>query len=107
MCLVKRRSGLPSSEIRVKVRFVDFDDPTQPATWTPGKGLMVCAIKETSSVTHFFSTLFEGHLQKARLSTAIIYADASNGAIIEEAQEDGFTGPGDWSFCDPTKPAPG
>ena len=40
MCMVKRRSGLDQSELRVMVRVVDLDNPANPATYANGKGLM-------------------------------------------------------------------
>lgn len=107
MCMVKRRSGLDQSEVRVMVRTVDLDNPGAAATFDNGKGLMVCAMRKASSTTHFFSSLFANSFQLSRLTTVVLAIDPAVTAV-GGGQEVPFAGKaGGWSFCDPTQPAPG
>jgi len=106
MCMVKRRSGLDQSELRVMVRVVDLDNPANPATYANGKGLMVCAMRKASSATHFFSSLFATSYQVSRLTTVILSIDP-NVTFVGGGSETPFpTKAGGWSFCDPTRPVP-
>jgi len=106
MCMAKRRSGLDQSEVRVMVRMVDLDNPSLPATYTNGKGMMVCAMRKASSTTHFFSSLFTNSFQVARLTTVILAIDPAVTVVLGGA-ETPFPGKaGGWSFCDPTTAPP-
>lgn len=106
MCMVKRRSGLEASEIRVKVRTVDLDDDAALGSYDNGKGLMVCAMRQASSTTHFFSSLFTDSFQVARLTTVILAIDPAV-TTVGGGQETPFPNKaGGWGFCDPAQPAP-
>ena len=106
MCMVKRRSGLDPREIRVMVRLVDLDTPSAPATYDNGKGLMVCAMRQASSTTHFFSSVLADSFQVSRLTTVILAIDPKV-TKVGGGQETPFAGKaGGWSFCDPTVPVP-
>jgi hypothetical protein len=101
MCLVKARSGLDGSDLRVMVRLVNLGPVGQPATYEVGQGLMVCAMRTPQSVTHFFSSLFAGKTQKSRLSTVIL---RTSGTLVT-ASEDHLPDL-DWTFCDPNVNVP-
>ena len=106
MCMVKRRSGLDPSEIRVMVRSVDLDHPAAAGSFDNGMGLMVCAMRKASSTTHFFSSLFSDSFQVARLTTVVLAIDPAV-TVVGGGKETAFpTKAGGWSFCDPTQPAP-
>ncbi|HNI35810.1 MAG TPA: pilus assembly protein [Microthrixaceae bacterium] len=105
MCMVKRRSGLAPSEVRVMVRFVDFNNSASAGTYATGRGLMVCAMRKANSTTHFFSSLFSTSYQVSRLSTVIV--SIPPGGSMTGGQETPFAGRvGGWSFCDPAQAPP-
>lgn len=106
MCMVKRRSGLDQSEVRVKVRIVDLDTPAAPATFTNGRGLMVCAMRKASSTTHFFSSLFTNTYQSARLTAIVISINPAVTTVAGGEETPFATNANGWTFCDPTRPAP-
>ena len=68
--------------------------------------LMVCAIREPSSVTHFFASAFTGKLQKVRLTTVILNASTDIPLPVGGAERTFSGNASDWSFCDPSQPAP-
>lgn len=106
MCMAKHRSGLDPAEVRVMVRTVDLDDATGPGGYATGKGLMVCAMRAASSVTHFFSGVLDGGVQRSRLTSVILGADAS-APTVGGGHETPLPGADrGWSFCDPATPAP-
>ena len=107
MCMVKLRSGLPASEIRVQVRLVKLSDPSLPGTYAAGDAIMVCAMRRASSSTRFFSSIINNKLQKARLTTAIISVSTTNPSAIANASETSIDGnAASWNFCDPMVAAP-
>lgn len=103
MCMTKYRSELPHEPTRVKLIFVNLENPAVPGNYEAGAGLMVCAMHPARSTTKFFSALLDGKAQKARL-TNIIIGESLPG--LEEAEETPLPGQ-DWSWCDPTLDPPG
>lgn len=100
MCMVKDRSDLPDADrdIRVSVRLVDFGDLGAMATFGVGKGVMVCAMRNTRSVTSFFTGLLDGRVQRYRLTNVIIAVDTAN--PLSTGEETPLPGE-NWNWCDP------
>ena len=105
MCMVKRRSGLDPVGTRVRVRFVDLDDPAARGRYRNGQGVMVCAMQRVPSVTGFVSSLVGARFQRARLTTVVLSVDP---AVITMGggAERALPQSGGWGFCDPRQPSP-
>jgi hypothetical protein len=99
MCMAKRNSGVPEANIRVMVRFVDFNNVSNPATHTVGNGLMVCTMTKMTSTTGFWAPLLNNRVLKMRMETPITYVGLTP---IVGGSETAFSGQS-WSFCDPTQ----
>ena len=106
MCMVKLRSGLDASDLRVKVRLIDLTNPSASGPYAAGTGLMVCAMRTPESTTHFFTGMLAGHTQKTRLTNIILTVGvAPDAGDVVEAEEDHLPG-ATWDFCDPNQPVP-
>lgn len=104
MCMVKWRSDLPASEIRVKVSLVAVNPAASPpAAFRRGGALMVCAMRSARSTTGFYGFVLDGTVQRARL-TSVVVNDAAPGGV-SALEETPFAGQS-WAFCDQTRPAP-
>lgn len=101
MCMAKTRSDLPSSEMRVRVEFVNIESPATPGTYAPGSGLMVCIMRQAHSVSGLFSFTLDNTYQTAKLVGLIQNASAPG---LTELAETPFAGQS-WNFCDPTAAA--
>jgi hypothetical protein len=96
MCMAKTRTQLPASEIRSKVIFYDIGNPAASVPYGPGAGIMVCTMRMGRSVTGFFSFTIDNTVQRAKLGTVIIKADAPGMSALQESPLPGQS----WSFCD-------
>ena len=102
LCLAKYRSELPHEPMRLKLLFVDLDNPGSASSYDVGQGLMVCAMRPARSATKFYAPLFDGKVQQTRLTSVII---ATSTEPLQETEEAPIVGQ-DWSWCDPTKDPP-
>lgn len=101
LCLVRRRADFDSTDLRVKVRFVETLDSTTTG-YNTKDSVMVCAMRKGSSVTGMFGPLLNNVAQKARLEMMLLATDPDGLLEFEEPPLPGH----DWSFCDPNNPAP-
>lgn len=100
-CLVKRRADFDSTDLRVKIRFVETTDPTTTGYDTTDS-VMVCAMRKGRSLTGFFGPFLNSSAQKSRLTMMALTTDPDGLVEFEEPALGGH----DWSFCDPSQPSP-
>lgn len=101
-CMLKRRTELDQTRIRVKFRVISEANPASGAAWAPGELLLVCAMSQATSTTRFFAPALDGRVQVSRM-TAMIERPATGGfGDMEETPLAGQT----WSWCDATAPPP-
>jgi Flp pilus assembly protein TadG len=106
ICLVKERTGLGNSRVRVALRFEHVAGNTATAeTYATTRSLKICTMVRVNSLTGFYGAILnnrivqtEVQMKKEQMTTAL--TPTPKGALTEfhEAPLSG-----DWSFCDRTR----
>lgn len=106
MCLTKSRSDMPSSSLKVAIRFDPVNSGLSASNAYPagtgaapsgpvGNGIIVCAITPMSSRTGFFTPIMGGKYVRSKVVMRIERAAGSSQSPTQEADPSGEN----WAWC--------
>lgn len=105
ICLVKSRTGIAPTSVRVAIRFDPVDSglaaanayPTGSGSPPVGNGIIVCAATLARSRSGFYGTLLAGKYLTSKITTRIERASGVEELAANEADPTGRN----WSWCVP------